>query len=55
MVLQVFGRKMSGHGTGTIGHLTHGRITRTDYYEHAVAMALVPLLNEEYLEDVCNE
>lgn len=48
----VFGRSKSGQGSGTIGHLTGDRITRTDYYKHAVAMALVPLLNAEYVEAV---
>lgn len=37
----------NGEGSGTIGRLTHGALTRTSYYEHAVALALVPYLNPE--------
>lgn len=38
-------RTKSGQGSGTIGQLTHGVLTRTLYYEHAALCALVPLLN----------
>jgi len=44
---RVFRRVRSGQGSGTIGRLTGGRVTRTAFYEHAVAMALVPLLSPE--------
>ena len=44
---RVFARVKSGQGSGTIGRLTAGRVTRTQYYEHAVAMALVPLLSPD--------
>ncbi|KIY96300.1 NTPase [Monoraphidium neglectum] len=44
---KVFGRMQSGQGTGTIGKLTNGLITREQYYTHAVQMALVPFLNPE--------
>jgi non-canonical (house-cleaning) NTP pyrophosphatase len=48
---QVFGRQRSGQGTGTIGKLTNGHVTREDYYAHVVQMALVPFLNPELYPD----
>ena len=30
---------------GTVGRLTNGVIDRTEYYRHALAMALIPFLN----------
>ena len=30
-----------------VGLLTHGAITRTSYYTHALTLALVPFLNED--------
>lgn len=44
-VPQVFKRFASGQGDGTVGRLTNGLISRTDYYAHTVALALVPLMN----------
>jgi hypothetical protein len=41
---QVFGRTDSGSGSGTIGVLMAGVVTRATYYEHATLMALVPFL-----------
>lgn len=38
----VFGRENSKQGNGSIGILTDDAITRTDYYIHAVIMALIP-------------
>lgn len=38
-------RVKSGSGTGTIGKLTGGLLTRQLYYEQAALCALVPLLN----------
>lgn len=38
-------RIKSGQGTGTIGKLTGGLLTRQLYYEHAALCALVPLMN----------
>lgn len=38
-------RVKSGSGSGTIGKLTGGLLTRQGYYEQAVLCALVPLLN----------
>jgi len=49
---QVFGRIASGQGTGTIGKLTHGLVTRELYYTHAVQMALVPFLNPELYPEI---
>lgn len=43
--MQVFGRKRSGHGTGTVGKLTDNIVTRAAYYEHAIVMALIPFMN----------
>jgi len=45
---QVFGRTKSGSGTGTVGFLTRDLISRTDYYDHTVCLALIPFLNEEH-------
>lgn len=38
----VFGRNNSKQAGGSIGILTDNAITRTDYYIHAVIMALIP-------------
>ncbi|KNC46062.1 amidinotransferase [Thecamonas trahens ATCC 50062] len=35
---------------GAVGLLTHGLIDRTAYYEHALKLALVPLVNPELFE-----
>lgn len=45
--LQVFGRVKSGQGSGTVGKLTGNIVTRVDYYEHAIVMALIPFMNLE--------
>lgn len=47
----MFGRQKSGSGSGTVGQLTKGLITRTDYYDHLVSMALIPYLNQEHYPD----
>eukprot|EP00892_Ulva_mutabilis_P010999 jgi/Ulvmu1/8271/UM041_0082.1 len=44
---EVFGRTNSGHGSGTVGHLTHGIISRRTYYAHTVTLALIPFLWED--------
>ncbi|PRW45729.1 inosine xanthosine triphosphatase [Chlorella sorokiniana] len=44
---RVFGRVKSGRGSGTIGQLSGGLITRQAYYEHAALMALLPLMNPQ--------
>ena len=40
-------RVKSGRGSGTIGQLTGGLITRQAYYELAARMALLPLMNPQ--------
>ncbi|KAG1661577.1 hypothetical protein FOA52_009577 [Chlamydomonas sp. UWO 241] len=48
---ELFQRTESGKGSGTVGRLTNGGITRTAQYEQAVAMGLIPFLNPHlYLE-----
>lgn len=44
---QLFKRTKSGYGSGTIGKLTEGLITRQAYYEHAVMLALVPFMRPD--------
>jgi inosine/xanthosine triphosphatase len=44
---RVFGRTNSGQGSGTVGKLSGGLITRAAYYEHAVVLALLPFMNQE--------
>ena len=44
-------RVKSGRGSGTIGQLTGGLLTRQDSYEHAALCALVPLLNPQLYPD----
>lgn len=39
---QVFNRVDSKRGSGTVGHLTKGIISRTDYYVPAVVLAFLP-------------
>jgi non-canonical (house-cleaning) NTP pyrophosphatase len=38
----------SGQGSGTVGQLTRGLITRETYYEHTVLLALAPFLNPKH-------
>ncbi len=38
----VFGRKNSKQSNGSVGILTGDVITRTDYYKHAIILALIP-------------
>lgn len=42
---RVFGRSNSKQGSGSVGILTGDVITRIDYYEHAVVLALIPFKN----------
>ena len=42
---QVFGRTNSKQKDGAVGILTHGQITREDYYSHAVTLAMIPFIN----------
>ena len=41
----VFGRSNSKQGDGTVGILSHGLVDRTEYYRHALVLALVPFTN----------
>ncbi len=43
----IFYRSNSKQANGAIGLLTGDRVTRTDLYEHAVLMAIAPVLNAE--------
>ena len=43
----VFGQTNSKQANGSIGLLTHDRITRRDYYETALMLALIPFINPE--------
>jgi non-canonical (house-cleaning) NTP pyrophosphatase len=43
----VFKRKNSKHGQGTVGKLTDGQIDRTEYYVHALKLALIPWIRPE--------
>jgi len=45
---KVSGRTKSGQGTGTIGRLSGGALTRKSYYEEAAICALLPFLNPEH-------
>ena len=44
---KVFGLTNSKHNQGMTGILTHGVINRTEYYQHAVTLALAAYRNEE--------
>ena len=44
---KVFGRTKSGQGSGTVGLLTDKLITRSQYYEHAIVLALVPWIRPD--------
>lgn len=43
----VFGRSNSKQANGSVGILTGDVIDRTDYYAHAVALALIPFVNRK--------
>ena len=43
----VFKRVNSKHGQGTVGKLTDGHIDRTNYYVHALKLALIPWIRPE--------
>lgn len=43
----VFGQSNSKQKQGSVGILTNGAIDRTEYYNHAVVLALVPFLNKK--------
>ena len=42
---RVFMRTGSKHTDGAVGILTHGLIDRTEYYQHALVLALIPFVN----------
>ena len=44
----LFKRVNSKHGSGTVGILTHHMIDRSEYYEHALKLALIPFIWPEY-------
>jgi hypothetical protein len=50
---QVFKRRKSGQGNGTVGKLTRGLISRTDYYAHTVTLALIPFMNPTLYQAHC--
>ena len=41
----VFKRKDSKKSDGSVGILTHGVINRSEYYQHALVLALIPFVN----------
>lgn len=43
----VFRRVDSKHGSGTVGVLTKGEIDRTEYYVHALKLALIPWIRPQ--------
>ena len=43
----VFSRVNSKHGSGTVGKLTKGEIDRTEYYVHALKLALIPWIRPQ--------
>lgn len=45
---QVFNRKHSKQQNGAVGLLTNDAIDRTEYYKHAVILALVPFIKPEF-------
>jgi non-canonical (house-cleaning) NTP pyrophosphatase len=44
---RVFQRVKSKHGGGTVGILTNHMIDRSEYYEHALQLALIPWIRPE--------
>ena len=44
----VFGQSNSKQKGGAVGLLTKGLLTRTDYYEQALILSLIPFINQEY-------
>mmetsp|Transcript_22051 Transcript_22051/g.43821 ORF Transcript_22051/g.43821 Transcript_22051/m.43821 type:complete len:240 (+) Transcript_22051:1-720(+) len=44
---EIFKRVNSKQSDGTVGILSHGNIDRTQYYKHALILALIPLVNPE--------
>jgi inosine/xanthosine triphosphatase len=48
---QVFGRENSKQKSGAVGLLTGDVVTRTDLYEQAVILALIPFRNQDLYEE----
>jgi non-canonical (house-cleaning) NTP pyrophosphatase len=48
---RVFQRSKSKHGGGTVGILTDHLIDRSDYYEHALQLALIPWIRPDMYPD----
>ena len=44
---KISGRTKSKHGSGTVGYLTDGMIDRSEYYKHALILALVPWIRPD--------
>lgn len=44
----IFKRENSKQKDGAVGILTNGILNRTEYYEQAVLLALIPMLNDEF-------
>ncbi|AWW30902.1 inositol monophosphatase [Echinicola strongylocentroti] len=44
---KVFDRENSKQGNGAVGMLTNGTIDRTEYYEQAVVLALIPFISDK--------
>ena len=47
---KVFGKHNSKQKGGAVGMLTNGMINRTEYYIHAMILALIPFRNTEYFK-----
>jgi inosine/xanthosine triphosphatase len=45
---RVFGRTNSKQADGAVGLLSHSLIDRTQYYTHALILALIPFISHEY-------
>jgi len=48
---RVFDRVKSKHGSGVVGILTDNLIDRSDYYEHAITLALMPWIRPDLYPD----
>jgi inosine/xanthosine triphosphatase len=45
---KLFNKTNSKQSGGAVGILTNGIISRTDYYQQAISLALIPFLQKEY-------
>ena len=46
----IFERENSKQSGGSVGILTKGVVNRSDYYEQAIILALIPFINENIYE-----